>query len=327
MGMVSNNAVRTTRFWRRTPGITSQEVTAAESTIEHILTKFDEAQPPIVVDDVDYTFYRPDLVAKSFAATFERLSHVEYMVQQNVVQVETVFGSTLEPVHAQFLKIWGPQEVAHGLVLDKAAGILGLPQLDLSIGDLGPAILFAKLLVEHLPAARDSLFLAYLVTGGITESAATSVYRLWERRLRSMGEPHFAETGIKAIGRQEPTHYVYYKKSAELMRRRMTPWQIYLARVLKHLGNPLPSADRKHREQFGQATWELTGPDDATYMELALKFHRAHRMLLGYKNQGGSVSSPVLRALRDCRELSLRMMTEQERLIPQLVAASPPTTR
>lgn len=310
-------ARQVTRFWRKDPLLNSESQRKKATDIERMLTLFDAKQPPIVVDNVDYTFNRPWLVADSFAATLARLSYVEWMVQYNVEQIRAIFPH-MEDYHQQFLRIWGPQEVAHGLILDKAAGILGLPQLDMSPVTINPSLSFVGILLERLPSIRDAVFLAYLTTGGVTESAATSVYRLWIDQLVKMGEPHFANTGIKWISLQEPTHFAYYRLSAELLRGRMAFWQILMARVLKRFGNPLPSADKKHQEEFGQATLELTGSDDAVYMELALKFHRAYLMLLGFKNRGADIPSPVLDALKDCRDLSLRRQTEHEALIPQL---------
>ena len=132
-----------------------------------------------------------------------------------------------------YADVWQPQEIQHGLILDRLQQDLGRtaaePHLDVSfkIKILGA--------LATLKPVQEVAKLLYFLTGASTERQAVLAYNQINTGLKEMGETAIAETIIHPIKQQEPGHFAFYNMSATAMiqDKVLKPWQLFLARVLR----------------------------------------------------------------------------------------------
>lgn len=294
-------------------GFSDKLEAGAESRVQNFLAGVAQNpdQLPIDVDSVDYDFKDPEVVAKSFAATLGYLARVELDVERNVQEVQVVFGDHLPEVDRTFVDLWGPQELHHGYILERATEQLGLPApaVDLNIG---ASLKAAGLLGKYVPGLKDALFYSYMTTGVVTEAAASRIYRIWSDQLKLRGEGAFAVTAIDRINKQEPKHLAYYKMRGEQVRGTLSEWQLRLARAVKERSVPLTGVRNQwHKVQLGKLVMELTGGDEQLspeYLELIMQVENVYRKMMFYSENGGYVPGIVTRSIAECREIALEQI-------------------
>ena len=131
-----------------------------------------------------------------------------------------------------YADVWQPQEIQHGLILDRLQQDLGRrpgPHLAVSfkIKILGA--------LASLKPVQDIAKLLYFLTGASTERQAVLAYNQINTGLRELGETAISETIITPIKQQEPGHFAFYQMSATAMiqDKVLKPWQLFLTRVLR----------------------------------------------------------------------------------------------
>jgi hypothetical protein len=104
---------------------------------EHV-QRLGELYPPIRLDSVDRTIKQPLLVAKRFGRVIDYLARVELEVDRNVLELLVLLPEADETNKTFYADVWQPQEIQHGLILDRLQQDLGRapaePQLELSFG-------------------------------------------------------------------------------------------------------------------------------------------------------------------------------------------------
>ena len=304
-------------IWRNR-GFSDKLEQGAEARVLNFLGKVEQAddQQPIDPESVDYEFVNPTEVAESFRATLGYLARVELDVERNVREVHAVFGDTLPDTDRKFVDIWGPQELHHGYVLDRATQVLGLPAPAVNL-DMDASIRVAGTLGRYVPGLKDALFYSYMTTGVVTEAAASRIYRLWSDQLEARGEGAFAATAIDRIGRQEPKHLAYYRMRGAQVRDTLSPWQIKLARAVKERSMPLAGlSEQWHKGQLGRLVIELTGGDETLsteYLDLVSQVESVYQRMMYYRENGGNVPGIVTRSIAECREIALIELLEERR--------------
>jgi hypothetical protein len=204
---------------------------------EHV-QRLGELYPPIPLDSVDRTIKRPWLVAKRFGHVIDYLARVELEVDRNVLELLVLLPEADETNKTFYADVWQPQEIQHGLILDRLQQDLGRtaakPELELS---LGIKILGA---LAHLKPIQDIAKLMYFLTGASTERQAVLAYNKINAGIRELGETAISETIITPIKQQEPGHFAFYQMSATAMiqDKVLKPWQLFLTRVMR--GEVLP---------------------------------------------------------------------------------------
>ena len=133
---------------------------------EHV-QRLGELYPPIRLDSVDRTIKQPLLVAKRFGRVIDYLARVELEVDRNVLELLVLLPEADETNKTFYADVWQPQEIQHGLILDRLQQDLGRapaePQLELSFG--------IKILgaLAHLKPIQDIVKLLYFLPGASTE--------------------------------------------------------------------------------------------------------------------------------------------------------------
>jgi hypothetical protein len=204
---------------------------------EHV-QRLGEIYPPIPLDSVDRTIKRPWLVAKRFGHVIDYLARVELEVDRNVLELLVLLPEADETNKTFYADVWQPQEIQHGLILDRLQQDLGRtaakPELELSFG--------IKILgaLAHLKPIQDIAKLMYFLTGASTERQAVLAYNKINAGIRELGETAISETIITPIKQQEPGHFALYQMSATAMiqDKVLKPWQLFLTRVMR--GEVLP---------------------------------------------------------------------------------------
>ena len=109
--------------------------------------------------------------------------------------------------------MWQPQEIQHGLILDRLQVELGRESADADLESIG---LKLKILgaLAHIAPFQDVCRMLYYLTGMATERSAVLAYNLLHRGTLDLGEQAIAQTVIGQIKRQEPGHFVFYQLSA-----------------------------------------------------------------------------------------------------------------
>jgi hypothetical protein len=197
---------------------------------EHV-QRLGELYPPIRLDSVDRTIKQPLLVAKTFGRVIDYLARVELEVDRNVLELLVLLPEADETNKTFYADVWQPQEIQHGLILDRLQQDLGRapaePQLELSFG--------IKILgaLAHLRPIQDIAKLMYFLTGASTERQAVLAYNKINQGMQELGETAISKTIITPIKQQEPGHFAFYHMSAAAMiqDKVLKPWQLFLTRV------------------------------------------------------------------------------------------------
>ncbi len=269
---------------------------------EHV-QRLGELYPPIDLNSVDRTIKRPDLVAARFGHVIDYLARVELEVDRNVLELLVLLPDVDDTNKTFYADVWQPQEIQHGLILDRLQQDLGrspaAPYLDVSfkIKILGA--------LASLKPIQEVAKLLYFLTGASTERQAVLAYNQINTGLKELGETAISETIITPIKQQEPGHFAFYQMSATAMvqDKVLKPWQLFLARVLREKSYNLvgTNAMPEYKADMGGVAVDLGIDQDlAGY---AREIGRVESRLLWADKQGMDFPPYILKALRESVDL------------------------
>jgi hypothetical protein len=269
---------------------------------EHV-QRLGELYPPIPLDSVDRTIKRPWLVAKKFGHVIDYLARVELEVDRNVLELLVLLPDADETNKTFYADVWQPQEIQHGLILDRLQQDLGrtaaVPHLEVTFG--------IKILgaLAHLKPIQDIAKLMYFLTGASTERQAVIAYNKINRGMQQLGETAISETIISPIKQQEPGHFAFYQMSATAMiqDKVLRPWQLFLTRVMREKSYHLVGTNKmkQYKADMGGVMADLGLDDDLE--GYAREVGRVERRLLWAHKQGMEFPPYILKALKESVEL------------------------
>ena len=269
---------------------------------EHV-QRLGELYPPIPLDSVDRTIKRPWLVARKFGHVIDYLARVELEVDRNVLELLVLLPEADETNKTFYADVWQPQEIQHGLILDRLQQDLGRtaadPHLDVSFG--------IKILgaLAHLKPIQDIAKLMYFLTGASTERQAVIAYNKINRGMQQLGETAISETIITPIKQQEPGHFAFYQMSATAMiqDKVLKPWQLFLTRVMREKSYHLVGTNKmkQYKADMGGVMADLGFDDDLE--GYAREVGRVETRLLWAHKQGMEFPPYILKALKESVEL------------------------
>ena len=269
---------------------------------EHV-QRLGELYPPIPLDSVDRTIKRPWLVARKFGHVIDYLARVELEVDRNVLELLVLLPEADETNKTFYADVWQPQEIQHGLILDRLQQDLGRtaadPHLDVSFG--------IKILgaLAHLKPIQDIAKLMYFLTGASTERQAVIAYNKINRGMQQLGETAISETIITPIKQQEPGHFAFYQMSATAMiqDKVLKPWQLFLTRVMREKSYNLVGTNKmkQYKADMGGVMADLGLDDDLE--GYAREVGRVENRLLWAHKQGMEFPPYILKALKESVEL------------------------
>ncbi len=269
---------------------------------EHV-QRLGELYPPIPLDSVDRTIKRPWLVARKFGHVIDYLARVELEVDRNVLELLVLLPEADETNKTFYADVWQPQEIQHGLILDRLQQDLGRtaaePHLEVSFG--------IKILgaLAHLKPIQDIAKLMYFLTGASTERQAVIAYNKINRGMQQLGETAISETIITPIKQQEPGHFAFYQMSATAMiqDKVLKPWQLFLTRVMREKSYHLVGTNKmkQYKADMGGVMADLGLDDDLE--GFAREVGRVENRLLWADKQGMEFPPYILKALKESVEL------------------------
>ena len=269
---------------------------------EHV-QRLGELYPPIPLDSVDRTIKRPWLVARKFGHVIDYLARVELEVDRNVLELLVLLPEADETNKTFYADVWQPQEIQHGLILDRLQQDLGRtaaePHLEVSFG--------IKILgaLAHLKPIQDIAKLMYFLTGASTERQAVIAYNKINRGMQQLGETAISETIITPIKQQEPGHFAFYQMSATAMiqDKVLKPWQLFLTRVMREKSYNLVGTNKmkQYKADMGGVMADLGLDDDLE--GYAREVGRVENRLLWAHKQGMEFPPYILKALKESVEL------------------------
>jgi hypothetical protein len=263
---------------------------------DHV-SRLGDLYPPIALDSVDRTVHDPGLVASRFGHTIDYLARVELEVDRNVLELLVLLPDVDETNKTFYADVWAPQEIQHGLILDRLQTDIGrpptVPQLDIG---LDIKILGA---LAHIKPVQDVTRMLYFLTGASTERQAVLAYNRLHTGMIEMGETAVARTILLPIKQQEPGHFAFYQMSAMLMiqDKVLKPWQLFLARVLREKGYYVAGGQsRDRRAEVGRMATDLGV--DADIEAYAREIGRVESRLLWAGRKGMESPPYIVKALR-----------------------------
>lgn len=262
-----------------------------------------DEHPPLSLDTVDLTVRDRDGVRQRFGTAINYLSRVELEVERNVLELRTMLVDPSDADRLFFEDVWSPQELQHGLILDAVSREIGLTPEVPNVDEVSSKIRFVGLL-SRLPGMNAVVRMLYYLTGVATERAAVVAYSRLLSGLRSADERALVETVVKPIRRQEPSHFVFYRRSAEAVvhREGLRPWQVFLTRLMRRQSFGLVGANNEtQRRQFGELMAQLDIDDDARTLGQQLGF--VERELLWANDEGLDVPPYILAAIQEAIDL------------------------
>jgi len=278
------------------------EQVSSQRIREHV-QRLGEQHPPISLDSVDRRVHDPRAVADRYGHVIDYLARVELEVDRNVLELLVLLPDVSDVDRMFYADVWQPQEIQHGLILDRLQQDLGrpatTPELDVS---MKMKVMGA---LAHFASIQDIARLLYYLTGASTERQAVLAYNVIHDGMTGMGEGAIAETIIAPIRRQEPGHFAFYRMSAtELVQSgALRPWQLHLARVLREKTYNLvgTNGQDRYRAQMGGVVTALGFDTDLD--RYAREVGRIEAQLLWAHEQGLEYPPYVLAALRESIEL------------------------
>lgn len=270
--------------------------------MDHVL-RLGENHPPIRLDSVDRTVLRPDLVRERFGSVLDYLARVELEVDRNVLELLVLLPDVGEVDRVFYADVWQPQEIQHGLILDRLQQDIGQspaePVLEVSMK--------MKMLgaLSHFRPIQDITRLLYYLTGASTERQAVLAYNSFTKGLDAMEEKAISQTLIAPIKKQEPGHFAFYNMSATALVQsgRLKSWQIFLARELRRVSYNLVGTNgvERFKAQMGGVATTLGFADDLN--DYAREVGRLEARLLWANRKGIEFPSYILKALRESVDL------------------------
>lgn len=280
----------------------AESIITQQKIMDHVL-RLGDLYPPIPLDSVDRTVKNPRLVGERFGHVLDYLARVELEVDRNVLELLVLLPDVTEVDRVFYADVWQPQEIQHGLILDRLQTDIGQPpaepHLEVSVK---MKILGA---LSHLRPIQDITRLLYYLTGASTERQAVLAYNTFTKGLNEMGEDAISRTVIGPIKQQEPGHFAFYKMSATALVQsgRLKPWQLFLARQLRKISYNLvgTNALERYKTQMGGVINTLGY--DADLAGYAKEIGRLEAKLLWAERQGMDFPAYVLKALRESVDL------------------------
>ncbi|WP_372728759.1 GTP-binding protein LepA [Nocardioides sp.] len=258
--------------------------------------------PPIELDSVDFTVHRPDLLRERFGHVLDYMARVELEVDRNVLELTTMLPNPPEIDRHFYADVWQPQEIQHGLILDKLQVELGRPPADPDLSSVGAKLRVLGALA-HLSPIQDVVRMLYYLTGMATERSAVLAYNLLYDGVVELGEDAIASTVIAPIRRQEPGHYAFYQLSARGLWAELSGWQRWLVRRLRTISfAPVGANNPGQAADFGDVMETLGIAEESD--RFAGEISRVERELLWARDRGLQVPEYVARAFREAVELA-----------------------
>jgi hypothetical protein len=278
-----------------------QQIT--QSKIAEHVQRLGELYPPISLDSVDRTIKRPGVVARKFGHVIDYLARVELEVDRNVLELLVLLPDADETNKTFYADVWQPQEIQHGLILDRLQQDLGRaaaePQLEVSF----PIKVLGAL--AHLKPIQDVSKLMYFLTGASTERQAVLAYNQINRGMQELGETAISETIITPIKQQEPGHFAFYQMSATAMiqEKVLNSWQLFLTRVMREKSYHLVGTNRmkQYQADMGGVMADLGVDNDLE--GYAREVGRVENRLLWAHKQGMEFPPYILKALKESVDL------------------------
>src|SRR4029453_10416240 len=181
---------------------------------EHV-QRLGELYPPISLDSVDRTIKRPGVVARKFGHVIDYLARVELEVDRNVLELLVLLPDADETNKTFYADVWQPQEIQHGVILDRLQQDLGRtaakPHLEVSF----PIKVLGAL--AQLKPIQHVAKLMYFLTGASPERQGGLAYNKIKREKQDLGETAVRETTTTPIKQGEPGHFAFYQMSATAM--------------------------------------------------------------------------------------------------------------
>jgi hypothetical protein len=268
---------------------------------DHVL-RLGEKYPPISLDSVDRTVHDPRRVRASFGHVIDYLARVELEVDRNVLELLTLLPDVSETDRLFYADVWQPQEIQHGLILDRLQQDIDIAPADPNTDEVSAKIRLLGSLAHFKPIQEVARLLYYL-TGAATEKSAVVAYNLLVDGLDGIGEDAISRTVVQPIRRQEPGHFAFYRLSATEMIQQnvLAPWQLRLAKVLRRKSFGLVGAHTPaHRAQLGGVLSTLGLADKLE--DFGAQLGLVERELLWARDEGMKVPDYILAALKDTIE-------------------------
>lgn len=282
-------------------GVMADRISPAR-ILEHV-QRLGEQHPPIALDSVDREVRAPGVVADRYGHVIDYLARVELEVDRNVLELLVLLPDVQEVDRLFYADVWQPQEIQHGLILDRLQQDLGRPAARPQLAVSFTIKVMGAL--AHFSSIQDIARLLYYLTGASTERQAVLAYNVLYDGMLDLGEAAIAETIISPIRRQEPGHFAFYRMSATRLVQsgELKPWQLYLARILREKTYNLvgTNGQDRYRAQVGGVASVLGFADDLE--KYAREVGRIEAQLLWAEQSGMQFPPYVLKALKESIDL------------------------
>jgi len=272
--------------------------------------------PPLELGDVDFTVRDPAQVRERYGRVLDYMARTELEVERNVLELTVLLPDPPEVDRHFFADVWGPQESAHGQILDELQVRLGCPpaRTDLEHVSVKVRVLGA---LAHLDPVQDVVRMLYYLTGMTTERSALLAYHRLQDGLTAMGEHAIARSVILPIRRQEPGHYAFYQMSCRFLWERLDAWQQWLVRRLRAVSfAPVGANSPDQLADVGDMLHQLGAHDEAAVDALAEEVSRVERDVLWAQAEGLRVPPYIARSFRE----AVRLADERSQRVPEKVA-------
>ena len=275
---------------------------SAELRLNEHVARLAEEHPPIRLESVDFTVRRPREFEARFGHVLDYMARVELEVDRNVLELTTMLPDPPQIDRHFYADVWQPQEIQHGLILDRLQVELGREPAAADLDSIGAKLKILGTLA-HLAPFQDVCRMLYYLTGMATERSAVLAYNLLHRGTLELGETAIADTVIGQIKRQEPGHFAFYQLSARGLWSELAGWQRWLVRLMRRISfAPVGANNAGQKADLGDVMATLGIAKDSD--DFADQICRVEAELLWARDRGLKVPDYVAAAFREAVELA-----------------------
>ena len=178
---------------------------------------------------------RPREFEARFGHVLDYMARVELEVDRNVLELTTMLPDPPEIDRHFYADVWQPQEIQHGLILDRLQVELGREPADADLDvdrrqaqdprHAGPPRAVPGRLPDALLPDRH----------GHRALRGAGLQPAPPRHPRASASTAIADTVIGQIKRQEPGHFAFYQLSARGLWAELAAWQRWLVRFMRRV--------------------------------------------------------------------------------------------
>jgi len=202
------------------------------------------AEPTLDIQPTDITFKDKRLCVQSLGRDLYYFSRIEHEASSYASAAKTDLPN-LNDNSKHLLDVCQARELIHGQILNDTLRKLNLQTPSVSVKTTNQLPIAD--LIHNLPILTPVLEYLYVSRAALREKLTIQGYQALANKMLKLGEIALANKIIKPIQKEQTVHLAYYQQNAIQLRKNLSQWQIYAARLINQ-STYKPIAVHNHKQ-------------------------------------------------------------------------------